>query len=86
MMVFKKGLFVDICPRMSRGGCYYYRVTCLLQEAAGPAGKLADRWEFPRHHLKVLGILGEGCFGQVWKCEATNIPGTPSQPTVTSFK
>ena len=58
-----------------------------------------DRWEFPRHHLKFYGILGEsskyqyskyytfldnlesifpageGCFGQVWKCEALNIDG-----------
>ena len=24
-----------------------------------------DHWEVPRHHLKILGILGEGCFGQV---------------------
>jgi len=30
-------------------------------------------WEFPRHHLHFIGILGEGCFGQVWKCEALNI-------------
>ena len=29
----------------------------------------------PRHHLKIYGILGEGCFGQVWKCEALNIDG-----------
>ncbi|XP_054156172.1 tyrosine kinase receptor Cad96Ca-like [Oppia nitens] len=29
--------------------------------------------EFPRHHLHFLSILGEGCFGQVWKCEAYNI-------------
>ena len=28
-----------------------------------------------RHHLKIYGILGEGCFGQVWKCEALNIDG-----------
>jgi len=34
-----------------------------------------DKWEFPRHHLKFYGILGEGCFGQVWKCEALNIDG-----------
>ncbi|GIY16304.1 tyrosine kinase receptor Cad96Ca [Caerostris extrusa] len=27
------------------------------------------KWEFPRHHLRFLGLLGEGCFGQVWKCE-----------------
>merc|ERR1740129_503253 len=26
-----------------------------------------DQWEFPRHHLKIYDILGEGCFGQVWK-------------------
>lgn len=31
------------------------------------------KWEFPRHHLRFIGILGEGCFGQVWKCEALNI-------------
>lgn len=24
-----------------------------------------DTWEFPRHRLKFMGILGEGCFGQV---------------------
>lgn len=24
-----------------------------------------DAWEFPRHHIKFIGILGEGCFGQV---------------------
>lgn len=24
-----------------------------------------DTWEFPRHRLKFIGILGEGCFGQV---------------------
>lgn len=29
-----------------------------------------QKWEYPRHHLHFLGILGEGCFGQVWKCEA----------------
>ncbi|XP_035207617.1 tyrosine kinase receptor Cad96Ca-like, partial [Stegodyphus dumicola] len=31
------------------------------------------KWEFPRHHLRFLGLLGEGCFGQVWKCEALNL-------------
>ncbi len=30
-------------------------------------------WEFPRHHLHFIDILGEGCFGQVWKCDALNI-------------
>ena len=34
-----------------------------------------DRWEFPRHQLKILSMLGEGSFGQVWKCEAENIDG-----------
>ena len=37
--------------------------------------KPGDKWEFPRHHLKVFNILGEGCFGQVWRCEALNIDG-----------
>jgi fibroblast growth factor receptor 1 len=34
-----------------------------------------DRWEFPRHRLKVFNILGEGAFGQVWRCEANDIDG-----------
>ncbi|XP_037895093.1 tyrosine kinase receptor Cad96Ca [Glossina fuscipes] len=34
-----------------------------------------DRWEFPRHRLKVFNKLGEGAFGQVWRCEATDIDG-----------
>lgn len=34
-----------------------------------------DRWEFPRHRLKFFNILGEGAFGQVWKCEAIDIDG-----------
>ncbi|CAG2108269.1 unnamed protein product, partial [Medioppia subpectinata] len=39
-------------------------------------------WEFPRHHLHFLGILGEGCFGQVWKCEAFNIFNNDSKDIV----
>lgn len=31
------------------------------------------KWEFPRHQLRFLCLLDEGCFGQVWKCEALNI-------------
>jgi len=42
----------------------------------------SDPWEFPRHHLKIYGILGEGCFGQVWKCEALNIDGNKGTTTV----
>lgn len=34
-----------------------------------------DPWEIPRHHLRVCSMLGEGCFGQVWKCEVTNGAG-----------
>jgi len=41
-----------------------------------------DPWELPRHHLKISGILGEGCFGQVWKAEAVNILGNQGSITV----
>lgn len=37
--------------------------------------KNVDRWEFPRHRLKFFNIIGEGAFGQVWKCEAYDIDG-----------
>ncbi|XP_021933765.1 tyrosine kinase receptor Cad96Ca-like isoform X2 [Zootermopsis nevadensis] len=47
-----------------------------LQQTPGPGNtKSEDRWEFPRHHLKVFNILGEGCFGQVWRCEALDLNG-----------
>jgi fibroblast growth factor receptor 1 len=41
-----------------------------------------DRWEFPRHRLKVFNILGEGAFGQVWRCEANDIDGIEGVSTV----
>lgn len=41
-----------------------------------------DRWEFPRHKLKVFNILGEGAFGQVWRCEAQEIDGVEGVTTV----
>ncbi|XP_017005257.2 tyrosine kinase receptor Cad96Ca [Drosophila takahashii] len=41
-----------------------------------------DRWEFPRYRLKFFNILGEGAFGQVWRCEATNINDTEGITTV----
>ncbi|KAF5299462.1 hypothetical protein FQR65_LT01042 [Abscondita terminalis] len=44
-----------------------------LQQSLPP--KANDKWEYPRHHLKVFNILGEGAFGQVWKCEAYDING-----------
>ncbi|KAK3866217.1 hypothetical protein Pcinc_028242 [Petrolisthes cinctipes] len=50
-----------------------------VNEMAGEGGDTtADHWEFPRHRLKVMGILGEGCFGQVWRCEATGLGGERS--------
>ncbi|XP_047739072.1 tyrosine kinase receptor Cad96Ca isoform X2 [Hyalella azteca] len=45
-----------------------------------------DEWEFPRHKLKVLGILGEGCFGQVWKYEATDLKGPDTGKTFVAVK
>ncbi|XP_072742575.1 tyrosine kinase receptor Cad96Ca [Anoplolepis gracilipes] len=45
------------------------------ESQAGIQSKHEDKWEFPRHRLKVFNILGEGCFGQVWKCEALDIDG-----------
>ncbi|XP_034952398.1 tyrosine kinase receptor Cad96Ca [Chelonus insularis] len=47
--------------------------------------QINDKWEFPRHRLKVFNILGEGCFGQVWKCEALDIDGKQG-PTVVAVK
>lgn len=52
---------------------------------AGIQSKQEDKWEFPRHRLKVFNILGEGCFGQVWKCEALDIDGK-SGPTIVAVK
>ncbi|PNF22937.1 Tyrosine kinase receptor Cad96Ca [Cryptotermes secundus] len=46
-----------------------------LQQLTPGNTKPDDRWEFPRHRLKVFNILGEGCFGQVWRCEALDIDG-----------
>ncbi|XP_044582296.1 tyrosine kinase receptor Cad96Ca [Cotesia glomerata] len=45
-----------------------------------------DEWEFPRHRLKVFCILGEGCFGQVWKCEAIDINGSGTGVSVVAVK
>ncbi|XP_061389167.1 tyrosine kinase receptor Cad96Ca [Musca vetustissima] len=41
-----------------------------------------EQWEFPRHKLKFFNILGEGAFGQVWRCEAAEIGGTCGITTV----
>ncbi|KAK6633751.1 hypothetical protein RUM44_004358 [Polyplax serrata] len=50
-----------------------------IQNTRESISKSGDKWEFPRHHLKVFNILGEGCFGQVWRCEALNIDGKYQQ-------
>lgn len=41
-----------------------------------------DKWEYSRHKLKVFNILGEGAFGQVWRCEAYDIDGIEGVSTV----
>lgn len=43
------------------------------------------KWEVPRHQLRIYSMLGEGCFGQVWKGEAECIPGTDG-PTLVAVK
>ncbi|CAH4038250.1 tyrosine kinase receptor Cad96Ca isoform X1 [Pieris brassicae] len=41
-----------------------------------------DEWEFPRHHLKIFNIVGEGAFGQVWRAQAVDIDGKKGEQTV----
>ncbi|XP_067216077.1 tyrosine kinase receptor Cad96Ca [Linepithema humile] len=55
------------------------------KESQAGIQKQEDKWEFPRHRLKVFNILGEGCFGQVWKCEALDIDGK-SGATIVAVK
>ncbi|KAI1292182.1 Tyrosine kinase receptor Cad96Ca [Halotydeus destructor] len=51
-----------------------------------PFVKMDDtQWEFPRHHLHFKDILGEGCFGQVWRCEARGL-GSPDTPQIVAVK
>lgn len=49
--------------------------------AGGGSGE-KDPWEYPRHRLKFFNILGEGAFGQVWRCEAGEIDGKDGISTV----
>lgn len=49
--------------------------------SGGSAGD-KDPWEYPRHRLKFFNILGEGAFGQVWRCEAGEIDGKDGISTV----
>ncbi|XP_030754619.1 tyrosine kinase receptor Cad96Ca [Sitophilus oryzae] len=57
----------------------------LSSEASFPV-KNTDPWEFPRHRLKFFNILGEGAFGQVWKCEAMDLHGKDAGPTIVAVK
>lgn len=44
---------------------------------ASPFNVSKDGWEFPRKNLRFSAhLLGEGNFGQVWKCEALDVCGT----------
>ncbi|UYV83936.1 hypothetical protein LAZ67_X000635 [Cordylochernes scorpioides] len=45
-----------------------------------------DRWEIPRHQLHFLGLLGEGCFGQVWRCELNRGDQPPTLVAVKTLK
>ncbi|XP_065349931.1 tyrosine kinase receptor Cad96Ca-like [Cloeon dipterum] len=74
-------------PPLNRYESAWSRDTTISQLEPGLAEKAAqeDRWEFPRHRLKVFHILGEGCFGQVWKCEAIDIDGREG-PSVVAVK
>ncbi|XP_064556878.1 tyrosine kinase receptor Cad96Ca-like isoform X1 [Drosophila montana] len=54
----------------------------VLMEGGLSTDDNTDQWEFPRHRLKFFNILGEGAFGQVWRCEATDIDGSGGVTTV----
>ncbi|XP_075971841.1 tyrosine kinase receptor Cad96Ca isoform X2 [Anticarsia gemmatalis] len=41
-----------------------------------------DKWEFPRHKLRIFHIVGEGAFGQVWRAQAIDIAGKKGEQTV----
>ena len=43
------------------------------------------KWEIPRNQIRVFSILGQGCFGQVFKGEAESIPDMEG-PTVVAIK
>lgn len=43
-------------------------------------------WECPRSKLKLLTILGQGNFGQVWKAEAEDMPGHDGMARLVAVK
>ncbi|XP_068085169.1 tyrosine kinase receptor Cad96Ca [Anabrus simplex] len=70
-------------PRAPSNRYEPWETDVIQQPAQDPMNtKPKDRWEFPRHRLKVFNILGEGCFGQVWRCEALDIDGVQGTTVV----
>ncbi|XP_065217782.1 fibroblast growth factor receptor 1-like isoform X2 [Planococcus citri] len=47
---------------------------------------LDERWEFPRHNLRIGRTVGEGEFGIAAQAEAKNIPGRENQTTIVAVK
>ena len=47
--------------------------------------KDGKKWEIPRNQIRVFSILGQGCFGQVFKGEAESVPGMEG-PTIVAIK
>ncbi|GBN81616.1 Tyrosine kinase receptor Cad96Ca [Araneus ventricosus] len=84
---------------LSETVAFRYSPAALLRPATPPFGTTqppsgitipriggdSDKWEFPRHRLQFIGILGEGCFGQVWKCLAQDI-GPREEATTVAVK
>lgn len=52
-----------------------HQASVQLSTSSSNGQSKTDRWDFPRHRLKFFNILGEGAFGQVWRCEAIDIDG-----------
>ena len=51
-----------------------HRKNLYFPQQLSPASAAPDSdWEFPRHQLRFVSLVGEGCFGQVWKYEADGI-------------
>lgn len=43
-------------------------------------------WEFPRENVQVLELIGEGCFGQVFRAEAVEPSGSVAVVAVKTLK
>ncbi|XP_055300953.1 tyrosine kinase receptor Cad96Ca [Sitodiplosis mosellana] len=60
----------------------HMQATSQLSTSSSNSQGKSDGWDFPRHRLKFFNILGEGAFGQVWRCEAIDINGNEGVTTV----